>query len=67
MTRDEAQRKMEDCDNFKSLAEKSKGLWRRDTKDDDLVGRAVALDYGNRLRACLADSKSKRVKHRTPY
>jgi hypothetical protein len=67
MTRSEAQHKLDTCPRFKQLAIESRGLSKFVGESGDLVARAIGLDYGNRLRACLAETKEKRIKHSTPY
>mmetsp|Transcript_32246 Transcript_32246/g.53291 ORF Transcript_32246/g.53291 Transcript_32246/m.53291 type:complete len:137 (-) Transcript_32246:182-592(-) len=39
----------------------------RPTFTGELVNRAIALDYGNRLRACLIQTKNRKSRHSTPY
>jgi hypothetical protein len=62
MTSHQAQSKLDSCPRFRQMTNEYTS-----TTGGGLVNRAIALDYGNRLRACLLETKNRKVKHSTPY
>jgi hypothetical protein len=79
MTSSQAQLKLDSCPRFRQMTNEYEGTLStsksvstkktsgRGEEQELIVNRAIALDYGNRLRACLLETNNHKVKHSTPY